>query len=99
MKTPKFVDRSTDKFLSHKHWREQLQILVRGYSFNEAANLARQGMIKDRAWLAFTRVWEWASFHFSSDKQERFYQTYGKQAFYEKINKTRAAFGFPPINA
>jgi hypothetical protein len=33
----------------------------------------------------------------ASDKQDRFWGKYGKDAFYRRVNKVRAAFGCEPL--
>lgn len=100
MNLPKYIDRSTDKFFTYKDWREQLQILVKGYSFIDAERMYYNGQIGQKVWEAFCRVWGWSTFRMSNPydwKQDCFWKKYGKQAFYRKINRTRAAFGFEPL--
>ena len=98
-KLPRFIDRKTDKFFSYKDWREQLQILVHNNSKNETQRMYEEGRIDQKTWEGYCRVWEWCNFRLSSRKQEWFWEKWGKAAFYNKINKTRAACGFEPIAA
>ena len=93
-------DRTTDKFFSHKNWREQLQILVRCNSFAEAERMFLEGRIGARCWEAYCRVWSWTAARFggrAGERQEAFWAKHGKAAFYAKVNKTRCAFGFEPL--
>jgi hypothetical protein len=58
------------------------------------------GQISYQLYRAYELVWGWSAPRWSnpwSDRQERFWEKYGKDAFYRKINKTRAAFGFSLI--
>lgn len=96
--------RTTDKFFSHKDWREQLHILIACRSFGEVEQMFYNGMIGERCWEAYCRVWAWTAFRCSSvamagPKQEAFWGRHGKAAFYRKMNKTRLAFGFEAIPA
>lgn len=93
---PRFIDRTTDKFESHKDWRETLQILVRGYSWDQVQSLYWQGRVPEKAWQAFHAVWGWVSFRYAGvagDRQEYFWNRYGKAASIRRINRVRAAFG------
>lgn len=81
-------------------WRAQLRAMVSTYSFNEAEMAWRNGLIDERAWIAFVPVWSWCSFRCggcAGHKQEVFWKRFGKEAYMRKINRTRTAFGFEPI--
>jgi len=96
--------RATDKFFSHKDWREQLQILIRNHSFSDVERMFYNGMIGERCWGAYCRIWSWTGWRSSNvamagPKQEAFWAKHGKEAFLRKMNKTRLAFGFEAIPA
>jgi hypothetical protein len=61
-------------------------------SWNEAEKAA-SGL----QWATYKALWEWSGSHFSSDKQDKFWDEHGKKAFYKRINKVRKACGFSPV--
>jgi predicted metalloprotease len=70
-------------------------------SLNEVEKLWTNYLISNKVYFAYLRVWAWSAVRYSgtaSTKQDIFWTKYGKEKFYLKINKTRAAFGFQPIN-
>jgi hypothetical protein len=77
--------------------KKEIQRLIH-LSWNEAQQLWIYGHISDRVWAVFQRVWEWRGPLLSSWRQDVFYNRYGKERYYAKINKTRQAFGVPPIS-
>lgn len=94
---PRFIDRSTNLPWAQKSWREILQIMVRTCSWNQAAEMFRSGRVPDLAWHGFVRVWHFNSILFSSERQMFFYDRHGLAALRQRINRTRAAFGFLAI--
>lgn len=53
-----------------------------------------------RALRSYLALWEWCGHRFSGragQKQEAFWEKYGKEAFYRRVNKVRAACGFEPL--
>jgi hypothetical protein len=70
---------------------------INSYSWNQARARYNSGVWSNMEWKAFERVWHWVQFRYSSEIQEEFYQKYGAVKLYEKINKTRKAFGLKPI--
>ena len=83
--------------------KQQLKNLL-SLGFNEVEQQFYRGMIGQTTWEAYCRVWTWSAVRWSNvcqadTIQERFYTRYGKAAFYRRINRTRAAFGFGPVIA
>lgn len=59
-------------------------------------------LIDQATYEAYIRVWNWSAVRWSghiSNQQDRYWERYGKDAFYAKINKTRAAFGMSLIDS
>lgn len=67
------------------------------YSWEAGQLKFLHGVWSDRQWRAYRKVWHWIQFRYSSEIQEEFYKKYGAVKLYEKINKTRQAFGLKPI--
>lgn len=77
-------------------------LAIMSLSLGEVENMHWDGRLEDRVFEAYVRIWKWtavrwSNVHNADQEQERFWQKYGKEAFYRKINKTRQAFGFEPI--
>jgi len=80
--------------------KKHLQQLVSCYSWNQVHAMWSDGRINDATWYAYDRVWGWSAVRWSNpygERQEWFWEKYGKDKFYAKINKVRAAFGFDLI--
>ena len=82
--------------------KKQIQQLMY-MSYNEVEQRYYSGLIGQTTWEAYNRVWTWSAVRWSnvaraSDLQEKFWHNYGKDKFYARINKVRAAFGFAPLN-
>lgn len=62
--------------------------------------LYENGIVSQNIYDSWTLVWNWCSPRFGNiigQKHDAFYNKYGKEKYYAKINKTRNAFGFKPI--
>lgn len=80
---------------------KQRIIALMGKSWNEVHDLWVYGRIPDNVWRAWDRVWEWSSAKFGGPpgwRHESFWNTYGKEKYFQKINKTRRAFGLEEID-
>lgn len=74
--------------------------LIANYSFNQVEQQFHQGRISQTHYEAYCRVWEWISPRFGGQpgfRQEAFWKRHGKEAFYNKINRVRIAFGYLPL--
>ena len=81
--------------------KKQLLAII-NLSLAQVEDRYRNGLIGQATFEAYCRVWDWSAVRWSGQadrKQEAFWKRYGKEAFYAKINKTRQAFGFPPVIA
>ena len=83
--------------MSKKGWREQLALCLHFYSWEDANRMHNFGVITDKVFSRYDRLWHFLQFRFSSGRQEAFYVKYGHEACKAKINKTRKAFGFDPL--
>jgi hypothetical protein len=57
-------------------------------------------MLSGKHYATYLALWEWSGFRFSGragDKQDAFWHKFGRDAFYARINKIRAACGFTPL--
>jgi len=82
--------------------KKQIQQLMT-LSYEQVEQQYYCGMIGQATWEAYGRVWAWCAVRWSnveraSDRQEAFWNKCGKDKFYDRINKVRAAFGFAPLN-
>lgn len=69
-------------------------------SYNEMERFFHYGIITYNEFWAYVSVWEWCSPRMggrAGEKQDKFWEKYGKEAYYKRINKVRAAFGFDLI--
>lgn len=67
----------------------------------QAESQYRCGQMGHQVFEAFCRVWEWAAPRhggIASIRHDVFWNQHGKAAYYRRINRVRAAFGFNPIN-
>ena len=76
--------------------------LISCYSFEQVERMLYSGQIGQATFEAYCEVWTWIAPRFSSvcqadRKQESFWKRHGKDRFYTRINRVRAAFGFAPI--
>lgn len=78
--------------------KQTIRNLILNYSFDQVTSQFHQGRISQTHYEAYCRVWDWITFRFGGTaawKQECLWKR-SKQAVYDKINKTRKAFGFEP---
>lgn len=73
------------------------------HAVKQALHLSRNDAEKHlggRTLRSYVAIWEWCGFRSggrAGAKQEAFWQAHGKEAFYRRINKVRAACGFAPM--
>lgn len=80
--------------------QEITRLLRLNLSFNNVESLWLNGRITEKTWLAWVRVWEWLSPKFGGNpglRHEIFWEKFGQDAYFRRINKVRVAFGFEPI--
>jgi hypothetical protein len=82
--------------------KKRIQDLITSHSFDQVESMLHRGLIGQSDFEAYCAVWTWINFRASdtvmaSDKQDRFWGKYGKDAFYRRVNKVRAAFGCEPL--
>jgi hypothetical protein len=68
---------------------------------NDVENSYRWGSIPQNVFEAFCRVWDWSAPRFGGSvglRHEAFWNQYGKDRYYSRINKVRRAFGLEPYN-
>lgn len=58
-------------------------------SYNDAHKAASGSQ-----WRTYVALWEWSGFYMSVSKQDVFWDKFGKEAFYRRVNKIRRACGF-----
>jgi hypothetical protein len=69
-------------------------------SLAEVESLVENNKIPIQVYEAYIRVWNWSCPRFGGNigiEQENFWNQYGMDKYYLKMNKTRKAFGFNPI--
>lgn len=70
------------------------------YSYNEVEQMLYDGRVSVETFIAYKRIWGWSAFRYSGEwgnKQAQFWNHWGKEKFYNKMNKTRKAFGFEEL--
>lgn len=71
-----------------------------GYSLATMEHMVRDGTISQNEFEAYCAVWEWCAYRLSGNaamKQESFWNRFGKEAFYRRMNKVRSAFNLSPV--
>lgn len=66
------------------------------WSYSEMEKFLYYGLINQRVFEAFVRIWNWSAPRHGgsiSRKHDAFYEKYGAEKYYAKINKVREAFG------
>lgn len=74
--------------------------LAMSLSFDDMARLYNYGRLSPEVWQSWQRVWEWLSPKMGGApglRHDIYWNRYGKDRYFAKINKTRVAFGFEPI--
>lgn len=80
--------------------RRKISQLLALHSFNEVEQQFNRGMIGQQIFEAYCRVWAWIAPRFGGTpgfRQETFYNTFGKDRYYQRINKVRRAFNLAPL--
>lgn len=76
--------------------------LITNHNFNEVERMWNQGRLSDREWHRYRFAWTWCAARWSNvcragEKQERFWNRFGKEAYYRRMNRVRRICGFAPI--
>ncbi len=69
------------------------------YTLDEMECFLHEGRVSQALYSAWLYVWQWSTFRHAGAagcRQDAFWNTHGKDAFYAKMNKCRQAFGFAP---
>lgn len=80
--------------------KQILSLIKMEYSYDQVIHLYKYGHISKELLKAWVKVWEWASVKYGgkiAEEQDRFFDKYGAEKFYAKINKTRRAFGLQKL--
>lgn len=63
---------------------------LKSASYNEAARLVRDGSISERAFDWYCLAWHWMNWRLSSNKQAKFYDRMGKEAFIRRMERVQS---------
>lgn len=70
--------------------RELIRLLISRVTYNRAEQLFLEGRISEKVYVGYMRLWRWGAFHSSCSRQGRYYNRFGKDSYFRRIDRTNA---------